>query len=209
MATKEDVLEQVVEEYLIHKGYFVRHNIKFLPRKDHPDFVRNHDSNHSDIDVLGFNPKEKGSNRVWAVSCKSWQPGFPAESWLKKLSKKPAAQSSGKKEPWKHFRELMQPKWSDAFRTAIEKETGQTKFAYVLAVTRLTQSSQSWREHEGFGKALGGNPLRIITFSDMVESIVGSIGTTLAATEIGRMIQLFKAAKYQLSSAAATTDNRR
>lgn len=38
MATKEDILEQIVEEYLVHKGYFVQHNIKFLPLKDHPEF---------------------------------------------------------------------------------------------------------------------------------------------------------------------------
>lgn len=36
MATKEDILEQLVEEYLLHQGYFVRHNVKFLPRRDHP-----------------------------------------------------------------------------------------------------------------------------------------------------------------------------
>ena len=52
MATKEDILEQIVEEYLVHNGHFVQHNIKFLPRKDHPDFVLKKDSNHSDIDVL-------------------------------------------------------------------------------------------------------------------------------------------------------------
>lgn len=48
MATKEDILEQIVEEYLLHQGYFVRHNIKYLPDKTHPDFVQNKDSNHSD-----------------------------------------------------------------------------------------------------------------------------------------------------------------
>ena len=41
MATKEDILEQIVDEYLVHKGYFVQHNPKFLPRKDQPDFVTN------------------------------------------------------------------------------------------------------------------------------------------------------------------------
>ena len=76
MATKEDILEQIVEEYLVHNGYFVQHNIKFLPRKDHPDFVLNQDSNHSDIDVLAYNPKLDGPACVMAVSCKSWQSGF-------------------------------------------------------------------------------------------------------------------------------------
>ena len=35
---KEDVLEQIVDDYLQHLGYFTQHNIRFRPRKDHPDF---------------------------------------------------------------------------------------------------------------------------------------------------------------------------
>jgi hypothetical protein len=27
MATKEEILEQLVEEFLIHRGYFVRHDM--------------------------------------------------------------------------------------------------------------------------------------------------------------------------------------
>src|SRR5262249_16807880 len=76
MATKEDILEQIAEEYLAHKGYFVQHNIKFLPRKDHPKFVSNQDSNHSDIDVIGYHPKKHGADKVIVISCKSWQGGF-------------------------------------------------------------------------------------------------------------------------------------
>lgn len=68
MATKEDMLEQLVEEFLLHRGYFVRHNVKFLPRSDHADFERGLDSNHSDIDVLAYNPLLHGPGRVWAVS---------------------------------------------------------------------------------------------------------------------------------------------
>lgn len=34
---KEDILEQMVDEYLQHKGYFTRHNIKFRPAGDHAD----------------------------------------------------------------------------------------------------------------------------------------------------------------------------
>ena len=76
MATKEDILEQIVEEYLIHKGYFVQHNIKFRPREDHPDFRKREDSSYSDIDVLAYHPKLRGPKRVFAVSCKSWQKRF-------------------------------------------------------------------------------------------------------------------------------------
>ena len=68
---KEDILEQLVDDYLQSEGYFTRHNIKFKPRKEHPDFVSKQDSNHSDIDVIGINPKKNGADRVFAVSCKS------------------------------------------------------------------------------------------------------------------------------------------
>jgi hypothetical protein len=71
MATKEDILEQLVEEYLLHDGYFVRHNIKFLPRRDHPDFISKQDSNHSDIDVIGFNPRRTGVVTCWPSSVHS------------------------------------------------------------------------------------------------------------------------------------------
>lgn len=93
MATKEDILEQIVEEYLVHKGYFVQHNIKFLPRKDHPDFILNQDSNHSDIDVIGYHPLIEGD----------------------KVRR-------GRK-AWQAFRELTAPKWSEGFVGAVRDAT--------------------------------------------------------------------------------------
>lgn len=73
MAMKENILEQIVEEYIVRKGYFVQHNLNFLPRKDHPNFITNQDSNHSDIDVIGFHLFIEGERKVMVVSCKSWQ----------------------------------------------------------------------------------------------------------------------------------------
>ena len=67
---KEDILEQLTDDYLQVKGYFTQHNVKFRPDASHADFETKKDSNHSDIDVLGFNPKLSGPERVLAVSCK-------------------------------------------------------------------------------------------------------------------------------------------
>ncbi|ETX13347.1 hypothetical protein OCH239_10920 [Roseivivax halodurans JCM 10272] len=33
MAMKEDILEQIVEEYLIHRGYFVQHKLAGQPSR--------------------------------------------------------------------------------------------------------------------------------------------------------------------------------
>ena len=68
MATKEDILEQIVETYLLHKGYFVRHNVRFWPSKEHPDYIKNRDSNHSDIDVIGYHPKKSGASKIWVYA---------------------------------------------------------------------------------------------------------------------------------------------
>lgn len=68
---KEDVLEQIVDDYLQINGYFTMHNVRFRPAVDHPDYESKKDSVHSDLDVLGVNPNLQGPSRVIAVSCKS------------------------------------------------------------------------------------------------------------------------------------------
>jgi hypothetical protein len=199
MATKEDILEQIVEEYLISQGYFVQHNIKFLPRKDHQDFISNKDSNHSDIDVLAFHPNLKGARRVLAVSCKSWQTGFNPMAHI-------AAIEGNKKlngrQAWQGFRELCSPKWSEAFIHTVKEATGSSKFTHVLAVARIRGDKKIWECHQPFIEAIGGNPVRIIAFDEMVRAIDQGLGTTLAATEVGRLIQMFRAANIDIQTRA-------
>lgn len=191
MSSKEDILEQLVEEYLIHRGYFVRHNVKFLPRKDRTDFNSQKDSNHSDIDILAYHPKKKGADRVWAVSCKSWQAGFSPAKKLKQIKDNKVV--SGR-EAWKSFRELTSQKWSEAFIDAVDQATGQRSFTYVTAVTRLIGDAQCWEKNPTFSKAMAGNPIKILQLREMLTEIYGEIDTTLAGTELGRTLQLFRAA---------------
>ena len=191
MATKEDILEQIVEEYLVHKGYFVQHNLKFLPRKDHPDYVQNKDSNHSDIDVIGLQPKLEGPQRILVVSCKSWQSGFHPASEIDAITHDKVRRG---RKAWQAFRELTVPKWSETFVEAVEKATGTREFTYVLAVAKVVGDKAVWEEHQPFSEAIGGNPVRILTFREMVLEIQSELTTTLAATEVGRMLQMFQAA---------------
>ncbi len=199
MATKEDILEQLVEEFLLHQGYFVRHNLKFLPARDHVDFVSNQDSNHSDIDVLGYHPGRTGVDRVVAVSCKSWQSGFNPSVELANIEQCKTVRG---REAWKGFRKLVSPKWSQAFLATIEKATGQTEFTYILAVTKVVGSRTPWESSLVFSQALNSNPIRIIDLRDMLKVIGPGLGTTLAGTEVGRMLQLFKAARVDISPSA-------
>ena len=186
---KEDILEQLVDDYLQSEGYFTKKNIKFLPDKSHPDFETLKDSNHSDIDVIGYNPNLQGANQVWAVSCKSWQGGFNPKSIIKSIE-------TGKKfsgrESWKAFRELVQPKWSHAFIAEVRKCTGAESFTYVTAVTNLIGDRTVWESNTNFIQSLEGNPIKLVTLQEMVDAILKNLKTTLASSDLGRTLQLLK-----------------
>src|ERR1041384_5195109 len=113
---REDVLEQLVEDYLQASGYFTRCNLKFKPDSAHPEFQKPLDSNHSDVDVLGVSPTRPEEERVVVVSCKAWQDGLDPRALAaaidgrKKLSGRDA---------WKSFHELTSRKWGDALCAAV------------------------------------------------------------------------------------------
>lgn len=197
MATKEDILEQLVEEYLLHEGYFVRHNLKFKPQANHPDFDSKKDSNHSDIDVIGYHPRKTGLDKVIVVSCKSWQSGFNTAKELKNIQENKFV--SGK-DAWRRFRELVVPKWSEAFIATVEASTGQREFTYVLAVTKIVGDKDLWESNLAFRKSLAGNPIKIIDLREMLVTISPGLSTTLAGTEVGRMLQLFKATGIEITA---------
>lgn len=187
---KEDILEQIVDDFLQTKGFFTRHNLKFRPSADHPHFERQQDSNHSDIDVLGIHPKRQGTDRVWVVSCKSWQSGFDVRAKLREITENKVR--SGR-ESWRFFRELVQPKWSAAFCAAIEDATGQRQFTYVTAVTRIKGDPNLWEQHEPFATAVEGNPIRLLSLQQMIADVSLGMRTTVVPSQLGRTIQLLRA----------------
>ncbi len=188
---KEDVLEQIVDDYLQLKGYFTIHNVRFKPSPVHSEFVGDDDRVASDVDVVGLHPNKIGVDRVWVVSCKSWQQGFDAGRKLRELR---GDVRQPKRETWRHFRELWIPKWSEAFRAEIEKRTGSSEFRYSIAVTRLIGDGSEWAEDPTIRDNLGGNPISFLTLSEMWTEYVDAVGTTPQPSEIGRLAQLLKAA---------------
>ena len=197
MATKEDILEQIVEEYLIQKGYFVQHNIKYRPRKDHPNYIVNKDSVYSDIDIIGVHPLLRGERKVLVVSCKSWQAGFNPESMIiaienrKNLVGRPA---------WKIFRELTVEKWSESFIEKVREVTGENLFTHVTAITRLNGVKTIWEKHAPFRRAMKGNSLQLLTLAEMIKEFQTNVSTTLARTEVGRILQLLIAARIEINT---------
>lgn len=192
---KEDILEQLVDEYLMHQGYFTMHNVKFKPLAHDPDFIRDQDSVASDIDVIGIHPRKEGTDRIVVVSCKSWQEGFDPTACIDQIvnNKKYAG-----REAWRGFRELCRPKWSRAFMAAVESATGSRCFTYWTAVTsvRKSRDKSEWEGNVSFREAIDGNPIRLVSFADMLDVVWDQLSTTPAATELGRMVQLMKASRW-------------
>jgi hypothetical protein len=198
---KEDVLEQIVEDYLQLLGYFTAHNIRFQPSDTHRDYTFDADKNSSDIDVVGYHPKPEGIDRVIVVSCKSKQGGFNPTSELTALRKSGLS-----------FRELWIPKWSEAFHSTLVRLTGETTFGYRIAVTHLTGigSARDWEEDPTIKENLRGGSFGFLTFEEMWGTMLEGTTTVPASSQIGRLTQLYKAAglprpKGSLSSDPATS----
>ena len=185
-----DVLEQVVDDYLRHQGYFTMTNVSFRP-DHHPDYNTKMDSVPSDIDVLGFNPTLRGPSRVIAVSCKSWQVGFKADAKLAQLR---GEAKNPKRPTWKSFRDIWDPKWSEAFREKVEAFTGQRDFLYRIAVTRLDGDGDAWGIDPTIRRNLDGCDFGFLEMSTMWAEINQKLKTTPAPSDIGRLAQLLKAA---------------
>jgi len=194
---KEDVLEQVVEDYLQLRGYFTMHNLRFKPDKAHLEFVSAQDSVASDVDVIGINPLKSGPDRVRVVSCKAWQTGFNPDAKLRELR---GEKKNAKRETWRHFRELWEPKWSEAFRLAVCEVTDEPVFTYSVAVTKLTgkqtqsEAEAAWAADPTIARHLDGCEFTFLTMREMWSELQDKLTKTPAPSEIGRLAQLLKAA---------------
>ena len=191
---KEDILEQLVDEYLQHRGYFTRHNIKFKPGSDHLEYNSQQDSVSSDIDVIGINPNLQGSERVVVVTCKSWQRGFSPQSWIKAIEQK---KTRSGRDAWRAFRELSNDKWGQSFIQKIQEITGSREFTYITAVTAIKGDRSKWETCADFIRRLENNKIKLLTFEDMLTELYPVVTTTQASSTIGRVLQLIKASGWK------------
>jgi len=80
------------------------------------------------------------------------------------------------------------------FRDKVEAITGEREFTYCLAVTRLRGDASAWAADPTIQACLGGNPFRFLTLEDMWQVVLSTVKLTPAASEMGRLAQLLKAA---------------
>lgn len=205
----EDILEQLVDGWFNRKSaVFTKHNVKYRPdligmKKDEKKKY----SVHSDIDVLAIDLS--GSKpHASIVNCKSWQGGFDVKFWYEKLSNEANHVSKdGKKQYWKPFREIAEDTWAKAFRDKILHETHSVNFTYYIAVTRLVNEKHqdTFKQCKFFLDKLRGENktanvnIEFLTLERMITSIWEEMkNTAVEASDIGRFLQLIKAAKLDL-----------
>jgi hypothetical protein len=191
---KEDILEQLVDDYLNFCGYFTIHNVKFQPDKDSPEYLQKDDAVPSDIDVVGFHPMRQGADRTWVVSCKSWGAGFDPKKRIELIEKNKRIAG---RPAWKSFRELAKKKWADALIAEIYRLTGSERFTYVTAVTKLRGDESAWREYAPFQANLRGNPIKILALQKMLSELYKKTNTTVASSQVGRLLQVIKASGWK------------
>jgi hypothetical protein len=199
---KEDILEQLVDDYLKSQGYFTTHNIKFKPDPRHKDYVSNQDSVPSDIDILAVHPNKRGADKVVAVTCKSWQTGFNPSALIKAIEMNAKL---GGRIAWKSFRELKEPKWSAAYCQKIEEMTGSKKFTYWTAVTKVIGDPSVWENHKAFQAKLNGNKIAVKTVRQLLDEMHPLIGTTVEPSQVGRLLQVIKASEWSIPQALSRT----
>ncbi len=198
---KEDVLEQLMEDYLHQEGYFTMHNVKYRPDKGCQGYKASEDCVHSDIDILAINPKKIGYDRVVAISCKSWQGGFNPSFWIKQIKRN--SKISGR-EAWKSFREIANDNWASAFRKKIADLTGSNRFTVRIVARKVSGGNEACSEFEKCGefrKRLGRNPIEIHHLSTILHELnkrgAATKTNTPASSDIGRLFQVIRASGYK------------
>jgi hypothetical protein len=64
-------------------------------------------------------------------------------------------------------------------------------------VTRLIGSATVWEENERFKRNLRGNPIKILTVQEMLSDLYSKTKTTMASSEVGRLLQVIKASGWK------------
>lgn len=187
----EDVLEQIVDDWLRRGGYFTRTNVRFGPVVGDAGYSSRAHNQRSDLDVLAVKLTETGATRVLAVSCRAMQAGSSPNRWLAAAD---ANRVYNGKDARKHFRELWDPVWAAALRKRVYELTGSHHFTYALAVTRVGHGGNTdvdwWLQHPIVSENLAGNPCEVLTFGRMWSELRQDVKEQIEPSHVGRLTQL-------------------
>lgn len=169
---------------------YVPNHAAFVHGNPRCDLVRGHEKRCAVSHRAGVSPTRYGADRVWVVSCKSWQTGLDPGRRLDQL------RAGGVKEARVH-REVWIPKWGAGLCDTVEQLTGQRTFRFFTPVTKLkgdTPPWHEWRDDVRIRSSLEGNWVGFLRLDDMWRHTLAAATTTLAPSVIGRLAQMLLAA---------------
>jgi hypothetical protein len=65
-----------------------------------------------------------------------------------------------------------------------------------LTITKLNGNKEIWESYPRFKNAINGNLIKIISIKEILNELFPMIRTTVASTEIGRLLQVLKASGW-------------
>ena len=200
---KEDVLETIGADWLSQKpSVFVKTNLKYRPPKDSFDFDIQKDNIHSYIDILSLDLNNL--EIVTILNCKSWMDGFDCKKFNDMLvDSNNHNKQFGGKEYWKHFRELISPKWNKGFVQRIKEENQSFKSLKYIILSLYAKNKESiinWKTNKLIlnnfeSQNINLLSIEIIELKDLIKDIDTNSSQYAENSDFTRMIQIMKASK--------------
>jgi len=200
---KEDVLEIIGADWLSQKpSVYVKTNLKYRPLKISSDFDILQDNIPSDIDILSLNLDNL--EIVTILNCKSWMDGFDCKKFDEMLKDSNNHDKKfGGKEYWKHFRELISPKWNKGFIQRIKEENKNFKSIKYIILSLYSKNKESisdWMKNpiilQNFkNENINLLSIEILELEDLIKNINIKSSEYVENSDFIRMIQIMKASK--------------
>lgn len=200
---KEDILEQIGSDWLNQKpSAFVKSNLKYRPLSTDTDYVKEKDNIHSDIDLLSVSLSD--IETVTVINCKSWMDGFDFKSFHNNLiDESKHDKLYGGKEYWKHFRELISPKWHRAFIQRVKEENPKFKKLKYIILTITAQNKASiieWKSNPIIAKNFMDSGIELISIEskeihELIDEIKTEGGGFVENSDFCRTLQLLRVGK--------------
>jgi hypothetical protein len=202
---KEDILEQIGHDWLQQQnGKYVKTNLKYKPdinNKAH-EYNKSKDRIHSDIDILSIDLND--IETVTVINCKSWMDGFDFKLFHKNLSLiENHKKNFGGKEYWKHFRDLISPKWHSAFIERIKLENPKFKKLKYIILNVYSKNKDwvvEWENIETIKNNFQTTGIELVSIEskeiiDLIKQIETKCSDFAENSDFTRVLQLLRVAK--------------
>ncbi|MGC1469839.1 MAG: hypothetical protein WA793_10695 [Sphingorhabdus sp.] len=184
-----NIFEELVKTYLQAQGYFVMENVSFgLDSKIKIDPKYNTDP--SDIDIVAIKPRSP-KEPVLVVSCKGSTKPFDVGEAANQIM---TDGSLWGRDAWRHFRELAVDEWATALIHRVRHLAGTTNIQHMTAVVSYHGNEIAWRENETFKRRMGGNSLKLLSLSQIVNGLKDSNALPHKSSQATQLIEMFKSA---------------